>query len=238
MPMEPWMLLRYPVSTTILLAALAATAAVFVFARPQYRDPFPGQEFDLSYAKAPASGWTWPDGTPGFRFGQDEEAWNDAKVDSDDLSGARSAAARAGVEPDSLRVLSATRTRGGDLFVLLAGSGPSGRTCLGAVAPRVPPVFSCRLDRQVAFVLAAPRSRELYLLGVARADVERVTLTMPGLLHSTLYSRRAGLQWWGAFGGPLELPRPWHGKLAFYGKRGLLASVGLSSRSSAWLLQP
>jgi hypothetical protein len=239
MPMERGMLLRYRLSTTILLGALAAVGAVFSFARPQYRDPFPGRQFDLSYAMPPVLGWTWPNGTPGFRFGQDEGAWNQAKLEPADLTAAREAAARAGVVPYSVRVLSATRARGGDLFALVAGSGTSGRTCLGAVAPRTPAVFSCRLARHVAFVVAAPRSRELYLLGVARADVKRVALTVPGLFHATIYSRGSAIgYWWGAFGGPLEFPRPWHGRLAFYGKNGLLAAVPLSSRSPTWLLEP
>ena len=64
------MLLRYRLSVTIVLGALAATTAAFVFARPQYHDPSPGRAFHLSYAKPPAVGWRWADGTPGFRFGR------------------------------------------------------------------------------------------------------------------------------------------------------------------------
>jgi hypothetical protein len=248
MPMEPRMLLRYRLSTSIVLGALAATAAVFVFARPQYRDPFPGEQFDLSYAKAPVSGWRWSGGTPGFRFGHDEGAWNDARLRADDLAGARVAARRSGVEPDSLRVLSVTRARGGELFALLAGSGPSGRTCLGVVVPHAPAAFACRLDRQAAFVIGAPGPPDrtakdgplypLYLLGVVRADVTRVTLDLPGLMHSTIYSRSAFGYWWGSFGGPLELPSRWRGRLAFYGQRGLLASAAVSWRSQTRLLEP
>src|SRR5438552_16922367 len=113
MPMEPWMLLRYRLSTAIVLAALAATAAFFTLARPQYHDPFPGQQLDLSYAKPPVSGWRWPNGTPGFRFGQDEAAWNDAKVRHFDLASARSSASRCGAESVSIRVLPVKPTKYG-----------------------------------------------------------------------------------------------------------------------------
>ena len=243
------MLLRYRLSTAIVLAAVAATVAFFTFARPQYHDPFPGQQLDLSYAKPPVSGWRWPNGPPGFRFGQDEGAWNDAKLRPGDLAAARSAAARIGVEPSSLRVLAVQRARDGDLFALLAGSEASGRTCIGAVVARAPVTFACDLRSETALVVAAPRPPEetakhatlypFYVLGVARAEVTRVVLDVPGLEHATIYTRNAPLpSWWGAFGGALEFPRRWHGTLTFYGKRGRLASVPLSSASPAWLLEP
>ena len=233
------MLLRYRLSLAIVFGALAGTMAVFTFARPQYHDPFPGKQFDLSYAKLPVSGWKWPGGTPGFRFGQDEPVWNEAKLRPDDLAGARLVAERSGIRPDSLRVLSTMRAQNGDIFALLAGSGPAGHTCLGAFVPRATTRFTCRLGGQLAYVIVAPRGRELYVLGVARSDVSRVGLTLKGLAHWTLYSRRSFGYWWGAFGAPLELPRPWHGRLAFYGaKHALLASVPLSSRSPTWLLEP
>src|SRR2546423_2458644 len=155
------MVLRYRLSLAIVFGGLAGTMAVFTFARPQYHDPFPGQQFDLSYVERPvaaagAAGWRWPRGTPGFRFGQDEEAWNDAKLRPADLSGARSAAVRAGVAPDSLRVLSAQRDRRGDVFAFVAGSDTRGKTCGGTVVPATPVSFSCALDRQGAPVVAAP----------------------------------------------------------------------------------
>lgn len=231
--MGPSMLLRHRLSTSIVLAALAATAAVFAFARPQYHDRFSGRQVDLSYAKPPAHGWRWADGTPGFRFGQDEDVWNDAKVRPSDLAFAR----RPG-----LRVLAAQRARDGDLFALLAGTGAGGRTCIGAVVARAPVRFECNLRTQTALVVAAPQPPErtakygtlypLYLLGVVRAEVTRVRLDVPGLVHGTLYSRSVLPPfWWGAFGAPLELPRRWHGTLTFYGARGRIASLPLSSSS-------
>ena len=243
------MLLRYRLSVTIVLGALAATTAAFVFARPQYHDPSPGRAFDLSYAKPAAVGWRWADGTPGFRFGQDEAVWNEAKLRPDDLTAARAAARPAGVDPDGIRVLTALRTKGGDLFALLAGSNARGQTCVGASVPNAPVAWSCLLDRQAAIVIVAPGAPEqtakygtlypLSLLGVTRADVTRVTLDLPGVEHGTLYTRSAPLgNWWGTFAGPLEFPRPWQGALDIYGKHGRLASVPLSSGSPPLLVEP
>jgi hypothetical protein len=235
MPMEPSMLLRHRLSTSIVLAALAATAAVFAFARPQYHDPFPGRQVDLSYAKPPVAGWRWADGTPGFRYGRDEDAWNAAKVRLSDLAPAR----QAGIDPANVRVLGAQRARDGALFALVAGSGAGERTCIGAVVASAPVRFECDLRTQTAVVVAAPRPPErtarygtlypLYLLGVARAEVTRVRLDVAGLQHGTLYARKAALPyWWGAFGAALELPRRWHGMLTFYGAHGRLALLSLS----------
>jgi hypothetical protein len=226
------MLLRYRLSVSIVLAALAATVAVFAFARPQYHDPFPGQAFDLSYAKLPVSGWRWPGGTPGFRFGQDEPVWNEAKLRPAELAGAREIAGSSGVDPDSLRVLSTLRARNGDPFALLAGSGRAGRTCLGGLVAGAATRFACRLGRQLAFVIVAPRGRELYVIGVARSDVTGVTLDVRGLGRSVLYSHRYSGYWWGAFAAPLEFPRRWSGRFAFYGPRhALMASIPVSSGS-------
>jgi hypothetical protein len=224
------MLLRHRLSTSIVLAALAATAAVFTFARPQYHDPFPGRQFDLSYAKLPVSGWKWPNGTPGFRFGQDEPVWNEAKLRPAELAGAQEIAGSSGVDPGSLRILSTLRARSGDVFALLAGSGRAGRTCLGGLVPGVATHFTCRLGRRLAFVIVAPRGRELYVIGVARSDVTRVTLDVKGLGRSVLFSHRYSGYWWGAFAAPLEYPRLWSGRLGFYGPHhALVASIPISS---------
>jgi len=128
------------------------------------------------------------------------------------------------------------RAQNGDIFALLAGSGPAGHTCLGAFVPRATTRFTCLLGAQLAYVIVAPRGRELYVLGVARSDVTRVDLAVRGLGRSTLYSHPYSGYWWGAFGAPSEFPRLWKGRLAFYGARhALLASVPLSSRSPASL---
>jgi hypothetical protein len=239
--------MRHPLSAAILLVAVALTAGVLTLARPQYH-PHTGKSFDLSYVTLPAHGWVWRGGTPGFRFGQDEEVWNDSRLPlrRDDLAGARDAARAAGVDPASVRVLRVVRVgphEGTDAFALLAGSG-GGRTCIGAVLPRRPVSFSCDLARRVSLFVAAPLPAErdpkygrlypLYGVGVVRADVQRVTLEIAGLQHATLYDRGSAFAAqatpWGTFALQSAFPRPWRGTLRFYGRHGLLAALPLASR--------
>src|SRR5439155_12703486 len=84
---------RYPASTALCIAAICAIAALLVFARPQYHDPSPGRVIDLSGYPAPARGWTWQDGQPGYRFGQKEQDWNLAQLKPAELAPVRAAAA-------------------------------------------------------------------------------------------------------------------------------------------------
>jgi hypothetical protein len=260
--MESAMPLPYRLSTTVILTAVTATAGFFLFARPQYRDPTPGQQFDLSYVKLPhaaagAAGWAWPTPTPGFEFGHDEPVWNDAKLHASDLDPARAASIRADVAPTSLRVLAAQRGPGDRApFALLSGTDASHGTC---VAPLVGSSvsFYCpsttathRLGRQVAFVVAEakpPVATKKYgalypfsMLAVARGDVTAVVLDLPGLHRWTIYRRDWALgNLWGTFGAQLELPRAWHGQLRFYGRSGLLAKAPLDSNErGARLLTP
>jgi hypothetical protein len=65
-------LARYPLSASVVLAALAATASVFLFARPQYHPKGEGSLVKLDLTKYPPAshGWRW-DAPPGFRFGEE-----------------------------------------------------------------------------------------------------------------------------------------------------------------------
>ena len=74
--MKLFVLVRYRLSISIVLVAFAATGAVFVFARPEYRPPSGGRQVSLAKFGAPAEGWKWADGQPGFRFGDREADWN------------------------------------------------------------------------------------------------------------------------------------------------------------------
>ena len=88
---------RYPISTVLCIAAIGTIAALFVFARPQYYEPHPGKTIDLSGYPAPAHGWTWQDGQPGYRFGEKEQDWNLAQLKPAELAPVRAAAARLGM---------------------------------------------------------------------------------------------------------------------------------------------
>src|SRR5207248_9516095 len=142
----------FRLSISIVLAAFAATGAVFAFARPEYHPPYRGRQVSLARFEAPAERWTWEDGQPGFRFGDHEADWNISQLRPSELARASAAASRFGVDPLSVRPLHAQRLAPHDLLVLVSGSGRSGKTCLGAVVPRRPVEFVCapKLGPQVA----------------------------------------------------------------------------------------
>jgi hypothetical protein len=180
---------------------------------------------------------------------------------SDDLSSAREAASRAGVDPESLRVLHTVHvgpSEGNHSLTLVAGTDSAKRVCIGGVIPRAPTSFYCPdaapsqrpLGDQVAFVAAAtlpakldPKYGPLYGLfgvGVVRGDVTRVKLDIPGITHVSVYDRKyvmvKYIYSWGTFALGFDYPRPWHGTLTFYGRQGLLGSLPLTSQPAERLL--
>jgi len=238
---------QHRLAAAIVAVAVAATAAVFVFGRPEYRAPSSGSTLAFPEAKPPARGWTWAGGTPGFRFGQDRDAWNISLLRPAELASSRRRAAAAGVAPDSLRVLEVLRTEPGVRpQVLLAGSDASGRTCIGVQLHAAPASFFCppKLDRYIGLVVAEATpphgpSRGMFLMGVSRAEITRVTLTTPGATYVdargpkpvvrplgpvAIYERRP-LGWWGTFVHTTLQPRRWHARLTFYGVHGELTSA-------------
>jgi hypothetical protein len=229
-------LARYPLSSSVVLAALAATASVFLFARPHYHPPNQGQEVKLDLSKYPPAtdGWTWEHGQPGFRFGDDDNAWNVSQVKPAELSSARGAARRWGVAPGSVRLISAIRLGPGDLSMIVAGTNAADRTCLGFVTPSKAPSFYCgaRLDRVAAFILVNTRSSYLsgegtvhptFFTGIARSDVTRVVVEQrPDYWPSVaVYDRQTGSLW-----GTVEVSfSDWQPvTMSVFGKQGLIAA--------------
>ncbi|MDQ2984248.1 MAG: hypothetical protein M3R70_10050 [Actinomycetota bacterium] len=242
------LVVQHRLALAIVVLAFAATAGVFSFARPQYRVAADGgKALVFPEAKAPAHGWTWAAGTPGFRFGQDHDTWNIAHLRPAELVAARRRAVAAGVAPDSLRVLQVSRTRPEIRpQVLLAGRDDAGRTCIGVQLHQRSASFTCppRLDRAVGLVIAeaAPRHLQqsgMFLIGISRADVTRVTVASPGSTYvdarhapavrrpfgpQTVYER-APLSWWGTFVDSTSQPGRWHAHVVFYGAHGQLAAL-------------
>jgi hypothetical protein len=256
MPAVMSALAQHRLASAIVAAACAATAGVFLFARPEYHPPYGGKALIFKEARPPAKGWTWAGGTPGFRFGQHRDEWNISLLRPEELVAARRAAVRAGVSPESLGVLQVSRTEQHVRpQVLLAGSDGSGRTCLGVQLHRGPVSFLCppQLDRVVGFVVAeaSPRGKghALFLTGISRADVTRVTVTAPGSGYvdergakpvvrafgeRTVYERTPP-SWWGTFIETTTQPRPWHAHVVFYGVHGRLSSLDVRFRRAGEL---
>ena len=203
------LLARHPLSSALVLGVLAATAAVFVFARPQYHPDKPCclVEIELSRYPAASDGWRWADGQPGFRFGEDEDAWNPSQVKPAELTAVRAAARRWGVAPASVRVISAIRLGPNDLSMIVAGTNAADKTCLGFVTPSQPTIFYCppRLGSQSAFVLVTTRapfeangvtSQPTFLRGIVRSDVTRVVVNQPQSgPNAGIYDRNQGSLW-------------------------------------------
>jgi hypothetical protein len=232
-------LARYPYSSSVVLAALAATAPVFALARPEYHPPSQGLEVKLDLSKYPPAthGWTWEDGQPGFGFGEDDQAWNISQVKPVELAPVRAAARRWGVAPGSVRILSAIRLAPGDLSMIVAGTNAADRTCLGFVTPSEAPSFYCpnRLGAQSAFVLVTTRSsyenggqtvRPTFLTGIARGDVTRVVVDQrPDWPNTGIYDRKQG-SLWGTF--ELSLGDSRETTVTVYGMTGQIAKVPLN----------
>jgi len=184
---------RNPISTALCIAAVGVIAALFFFARPQYRDPYPGRTIDLSGYPAPARGWTWQDGQPGYRFGEQEQDWNIAQLKPAELARTRATATRLGMS--DLRPLSVERYAKHRLGMIVAATSRSGRTCLGFALPERGTSFVCPRNA-AAFVAVVPNESGAFLFGIARADVKRVTVRQPGDPPQPVYGGRGA---WGTF---------------------------------------
>jgi hypothetical protein len=206
---EVALLARHPLPSAMVLAVLAAVAAVFAFARPEYHAQNRGTKIKLDLSKYPPAShrWQWADGQPGFRFGHDEDKWNLSQVKPAELSPVRSAARRWGVAPKSVRVISAIRLGPDDLSMIVAGTNAGDKTCLGFVTPTHATAFYCppRLGAQSAFVLVTTRapfevkgvtSLPTFLTGIASGDVTRVVVNQPQNWRNTgIYDRKRGSPW-------------------------------------------
>jgi len=243
---------RHLIPVAVVAVALVATAAVFAFARPEYHPAGGGMKSFTLPAKPPAAdaagaaGWVWPDGTPGWAPGYTvmDGTWNVSGLQPVEVQAAQLAAARNMLDASGVRVVSSARgNRNGALAILAAPTSdetPAG-TCLAAMllgdAPVVwecPGMTTARGDLANARVLVAaamftwqsPRAKgqhPLYLAGVARGDVYRIVLHVPGRLPALLYTRGST---WGQFGTASGVTNG-DAYLAIYGSRGLVQKLHL-----------
>jgi hypothetical protein len=228
---------RVPVAGLV-LAVLLSVIGYAVFPRPPHAGsgvtiklPHRNPANDASGAAA----WVWPDGVPGWTPGQTIKGFRVSFLQPVEVQAAQLAAARNGIDAESVRVLESLRGNRQGVVAILAAQTlyeTPARTCLAGLLLRDAPVtWVCpgphSLSQQHVFVAAVrldwPGSNDpVYLAGVARGDVRRVVLDGGVTGKQTLYDRGDS---WGEF-STVQATRP-GARLLVYGHGRLLETVRL-----------
>lgn len=224
----------------VVLAFMVCLSAVgyLVFPSPQHRQgsvsitlPHRNPANDASGV----AGWVWPDGVPGWTPGQTIKGFPVSYMQPVEVQAAALAAARVGLDSESIRVLGSIRgDRRGVLAILATHtmySTPE-RTCLAALLREdAPVVWLCpsahTLSHQHVLIAAArfnwPGGKDpIYLQGVARGDVKRIVLVGGVERRQEIYTRGNS---WGEFDSA-QATSP-GARLLVYGHGHLLETVPL-----------
>jgi hypothetical protein len=246
---------RVPVVVLVLLAC-AAPVAFIAFPRAHAAPRSGGVTIRLPDRRpaadaAGAAGWVWPDGVPGWKPGATLKGFNVSGVQPVEVEAAQLAAARHVLDADAVRVVVASRAGTDGVLAIVAAPTlyrtPT-QTCLAAVLQGDAPVaWECPgarphdlaeshvLVAAAAFGAATPAqpgpANALYLVGVARGDVRRVVLVVPGLAPQRLYDRGAT---WGQFEAAVALHRPpTPPRLLVFSRHGLVETLALDLQPGA-----
>ena len=228
---------RHLLPTALVGVAVALTIGFFVVARPQYHPPNQGEQITVP-PEHPAIGWTWADGTPGFKAGTmlgKHHDFNISGVQPVEIIAAQVSAAHALLDAEGVRVLDSIRTdKRGPVALLVAPTlyGAPTQSCVAVLLRGdVPVTWRCPQDLAGTYVLGAviaaraypgSSSHPLFVMGVAGGDVQRIVLVAPPSSRTTVYTRGTT---WGQFDA--SVPPTTHIKLLVYGKHGLLEKLAL-----------
>jgi hypothetical protein len=217
-------LLQHRAAVAIVAVAVCATLGVFAFARPEHRTHH-GTELTFGEAVPPSHGWRWDDTTPGFHLGEDGDRWNISLLKPREI-------------PAGAGVLAASRySQPGRPELLYAARG-----CIGVQTVRGARRLLCPPHGAVVLVAHADASRgsshPLFLTGVARSDVRRVTIRAVG---ATYVDDRTGTPVtrpvppsalapgrWGTFALTTSEPRRWDAIVAVQSARGWTARARIT----------
>jgi hypothetical protein len=228
---------RHLLPTIVIGVAVALMLGFFAFARPQYHPPNQGEEIKVP-PEHPATGWTWAEGTPGFKAGTmlgKHHDFNITFLQPVEVAAAQLSAAHALLDADGVRVLNSIRTddKRGPVAILAAPmlDAKPAQTCVAVMLRGdVPVTWRCPQDLAGTHVLGAvvagrplPGSAHpLFVMGVASGDVQRIVVVAASFT-TTAYTRGTT---WGQF--MASVPPTKSAKLLVYGDHGLLEKLTLS----------
>jgi hypothetical protein len=255
------LLVRHPLPAAICGIAIAIVAGVFIFARPQYRaangttiripDKHPAAD------AAGRAGWVWPDGVPGWKPGEQFKGYPISQLQAIEAQPAQLTAAHAGLDAEQVRVLDAMHVWPGEgpiaVFAAPMLDVSPQTICVGAMLPsgsatqwRCPgashPYRDVANSRVFVAAVSQPWAQPVVasattptvgfdFVGVARGDVKRIVLHLPGepqFTDTTVYDRGTT---WGQFSSAVALRSPKTvPQLRIYGDKGLVQVLRLDLR--------
>lgn len=229
---------RHLLPTALVGVAVMLLAGFFAFARPQYHPANQGEEIKVPPEHPATAGWTWAEGTPGFKAGTmlgKHHDFNVSGLQPVEIAGAQLAAAHALVDADGVRVLESLRTDHTGPVAILAAPAldvtPT-ETCLAVMLRGSAPVsWRCPHDllgthvfgAVVASNFSTAAGHALFVLGVASADVQRIVLVGGPQGSGAIYTRGTT---WGQFES--STPPQKSVTLLVYDDHGLLQKLTLS----------
>jgi hypothetical protein len=227
---------RHLLPTVLVGVAVMLTVGFFAFARPQYHPPNQGEQITVP-PEHPATGWTWAEGTPGWKAGTmlgKHHDFNITGVQPVEIAAAQLAAAHSVLDADGVRVLDSIRVdKRGPVAILAApttAETPT-HTCVAVMLRGDDPVnWRCPQDLAGTHVLGAViagrapsgPAQPLFVMGVASGDVQRIVVVAESF-RTEAYTRGTT---WGQFS--VSLPATKSAQLFVYGKHGLLKKLTLS----------
>jgi hypothetical protein len=209
----------------VVVAALIATIGAFTFAQPRYHPPSGGgKALHFDEAKPPSNGWLYTDATPGFHLGEHKNLWNISLLLPSEVPAGAGILAASRITPH--RRPAVLYWRRGCIGVQLAASRT--RLCTPRAAA-------------VVIAQAVPKTRgwNMFITGVVRSDVTRVTVHARGATETVMHGATRTVRpvpaqvvydartpgWWGTFVDSTVQPIPWDATVKVYGRHGLIATT-------------
>lgn len=228
---------RHVLPTVLIGVAVALMVGFFAFARPQYRPANVGEEIKVPPEHPATAGWTWAEGTPGFKAGTmlgKHHDFNISGLQPVEIAAAQLSAAHSLLDAEGVRVLESLRTdKRGPVALLAAptvGVAPT-QTCVAIMLRGSAPVtWRCPhdlLDTHVLGVVVAASfssgsAHPLFVMGIASADVQRIVVVGGPQGSGPVYTRGTA---WGQF--ETSTPPRKSVTLLVYGDHGLLQKLTL-----------